>query len=160
MIVEEPAQVDGRPRRRVWPPVYFLLALAAMVALHFFAPLVTLLRPPASYAGVLLAGAGLRTVLGAANLFTRHRTTLKPFEHSTALVTEGAYRLSRNPMYLGMILLLLGVAVLLGTLAPFLPIPPLAWILHRRFVRPEEAILAKRFGEEYAAYCNKVRRWL
>jgi protein-S-isoprenylcysteine O-methyltransferase Ste14 len=83
-----------------------------------------------------------------------------PFTQSTALVTGGIYRWTRNPMYLGMMSGLIGLAVLLGTLSAFLPIPLFVWQIRRKFVLPEEAFLEGIFGGRYLEYKARVRRWL
>jgi len=83
-----------------------------------------------------------------------------PFEPSTALVTGGWFRLTRNPMYLGLSLILLGVAMIDGTLGAFLPLPVFVAILHFRFIRAEERFLEGIFGERYRAYRTQVRRWI
>jgi protein-S-isoprenylcysteine O-methyltransferase Ste14 len=76
------------------------------------------------------------------------------------LLTTGPFRVSRNPMYLGMAAALLGVAVTLGSATPFLVAPVFGVLLARRFIRPEEAALASRFGAAWTAYARRTRRWL
>jgi protein-S-isoprenylcysteine O-methyltransferase Ste14 len=76
------------------------------------------------------------------------------------LVVGGFYRYTRNPMYLGMVTALLGVAILLGTLSAFLPIPIFVWIIQKQFIEGEERFLEEIFGGQYLAYKGKVRRWL
>jgi protein-S-isoprenylcysteine O-methyltransferase Ste14 len=98
--------------------------------------------------------------LWVAGIFDRAGTTIKPFEESSALVTTGPFRVSRNPVYLGMVLGLLGVAVLAGSLSPFLVIPLFAVLIDRRFIQAEEAQLERTFGASYVAYKSQVRRWL
>jgi protein-S-isoprenylcysteine O-methyltransferase Ste14 len=93
-------------------------------------------------------------------MFRRADTTIKPFQESSALITSGPFRLSRNPMYVSMTSVLLGVALLLGSLSPFLVLPLLMVLIQRRFIVPEESMLAATFGDAYAAYVRGVRRWL
>lgn len=76
------------------------------------------------------------------------------------LVTGGFFRYTRNPMYLGMVLLILGAAMLYGTAGALLPAPFFAWIIQRNFIRAEERFMEAAFGEEYLAYKKSVRRWL
>ena len=142
------------------PPTYFFLAIAVMAALHFLLPGETVVRYPLSLTGAipLLAGAILN--LMADRAFKNHKTTVKPFEESTALITTGAYRICRHPMYLGMVLMLLGLAVLLGSLLPFMAIPIFAIFMQLHFVRVEEQMLEKRFGKSWLAYKRRVRRWI
>ena len=83
-----------------------------------------------------------------------------PFERSTALVTTGLYRITRNPMYLGMLLILAGVALLSGSASTLLPIPVFAWAIQRNFIIGEERFLEQIFGAQYLDYKRQVRRWL
>lgn len=147
-------------RHRVLPPVYFIAALALAVLLHRYAPLVTLVPAPLDPAGAGIVIPGLALTLWAAGQFHVAGTPVIPFHQSTALVTSGVYRFTRNPMYLGMALVLLGAAVLLGSLAAFLPIPLFAWQIQRKFIVPEEAFLEDLFGQDYLRYKSRVGRWL
>lgn len=146
--------------RPMMPPTYAMLAIAAMVALHFVAPVARLAEPPVTWLGAPFIGAGLILNLWADRLFKRYRTAVRPFDGSRELVREGPFQLSRNPMYLGMGLAALGVAMLLGTLAPFVVVPVLIWLLHVRFIAVEEAMLEDAFGDAYRAYRRQVRRWI
>jgi protein-S-isoprenylcysteine O-methyltransferase Ste14 len=130
------------------------------VGLHFLVPLGVLVPSPIHLAGAVLVVAGLAIALWAAGLFRLAGTPVVPFTQSTALVTGGIYRWTRNPMYLGMIIALIGLAVVLGTISPFLPIPFFVWQIRRKFVLPEEAFLEEIFGSRYLEYKARVRRWL
>jgi len=147
-------------RHRIVPPIYFLASLLAMAGLHIYVPIAQVVPSPFNLAGALFVAAGLGLTLWAAGLFSAARTPIRPFLRSTALVTTGVYRFTRNPMYLGMTIVLLGAALLFGTLSPFAPIPIFIWQIRRRFVIPEEAFLAGIFGEQYAVYKSRVRRWI
>ena len=92
--------------------------------------------------------------------FKRHQTTVKPFEKSTALVTAGPYALSRHPMYLGFTLMLLGIAILLGALTPFIVVPIFALTMEYVFIRTEEPMMQETFGHAWQAYKTNVRRWI
>jgi protein-S-isoprenylcysteine O-methyltransferase Ste14 len=106
--------------------------------------------------------AGLGFVLPATRAFRRAGTTVNPIriENASGLVTDGIYRLSRNPMYVGMTLVLVAIALLLdGLLALVGPVLFVAWITRFQII-PEERVLVEKFGEAYAAYRQRVRRWL
>ena len=110
--------------------------------------------------GLALAGGAI--ALAGLVEFRRARTTFNPLDpaRASALVTTGIYRVTRNPMYLGMLLVLLGLAVWLGNAAPFV-VPPLSVLLLNQLqIRPEERILRERFGAHYARYAGRVRRWV
>lgn len=85
----------------ILPPFYLFAGLAVMLVLHFFLPVVQVLTRPWDLAGGVLMVAGLTLTIISAQLFHKADTPVRPFEASTALVTHGPFRLSRNPMYLG-----------------------------------------------------------
>jgi protein-S-isoprenylcysteine O-methyltransferase Ste14 len=147
-------------KRKILPPVWLLLTLAAMAALHYLLPLARLIAPPVSYsgAGLIIIGIGIAAV--SALSFSRAGTPVIPFEPSTALVTGGLFRYTRNPMYLGMVLALTGTALLFGTLSVWLPIPVFIWVIRNNFILGEERFLEEIFGKQYVDYKSKVRRWL
>lgn len=147
-------------KRKILPPVYLLLSLAAMAALHHFAPLLQLITPPWSAAGLGFIAAGVVIAAAAAFSFRRAGTPVIPFEPSTALVTDGLYRRTRNPMYLGMVLVLAGAALLFGSLSVWLPVPVFILIIRNNFILGEERFLEEIFGKQYTDYKNKVGRWL
>ena len=105
-------------------------------------------------------GASLGFGLWARLLFVQVGTTVKPFQESSELVILGPFHVTRNPMYLSMTVLLLGLAVLLGSLTPFFVIPLFVLIINRRFIPAEESMLERRFGESYRNYQQRVRRWI
>ena len=147
-------------KRKLIPPVYFFLTLVLMAALHWTLPLAHIISLPWSRIGIVLIAVG--SVLGghAFRGFGKAGTPVIPFERSTALVTTGSYRVSRNPMYLGMVVILTGVALLFGTLSPWLPIPAFALFIQANFITGEERFLEEIFGQQYLAYKRRVRRWL
>jgi len=92
--------------------------------------------------------------------FRRSETTIIPFQESSSLVVSGMYRITRNPMYLGMVTILTGIAMLTGSLSPFVIPIIFVPVLNRRVIRHEEAMLEQAFGGEYRDYQRRVRRWL
>jgi protein-S-isoprenylcysteine O-methyltransferase Ste14 len=147
-------------KRKILPPVYLLLTLAAMTALHYVLPLAWIIAVPYSYSGLVLIILGIGIAATAAWSFNRAGTPVIPFEPSTAVVTGGLYKFTRNPMYLGMVLVLTGAASLFGTLSVWLPIPVFIWIIRNNFILGEEKFLEEIFGKRYTDYKSKVRRWL
>lgn len=142
------------------PPLWLLLALIASFALDRWWPITRLVQAPWKYLGYLPLALGALMALSAAGAFRRAGTPVVPFEQSTTLVTGGWFRHTRNPMYLGLTLILFGVAMIDGTLGAFLPLPLFVAILHFRFIRGEEQFLEGIFGEQYRAYRMRVRRWV
>jgi protein-S-isoprenylcysteine O-methyltransferase Ste14 len=148
--------------RRPWdvPPLYFALAILLMIGLHFVLPIVWILPWPFSLLGVVPMLAGILLAIWGERRFQRAGTAVRPFAPSSALVGDGPFRFSRNPMYLGMLLVLAGLFLLLGTLGPLVVLPAFFGLLQRRFVVPEEAHLRTHFGARYEDYRRRVRRWL
>ena len=125
------------------------------------------LWPPGGSAGVVGAALALAALGGAVALagtleFRRAHTTVNPLapRRASTLVTRGIYRVTRNPMYLGMLGVLAGWAVWLGNIAAWLGLPLSMALLTVLQIRPEERILAERFGAEFERYAARVRRWL
>lgn len=145
-------------RSRWMPPRLFLLYGLAGTLLHFTLGGPVLLRLHWLGAAVFLAGLAL--MLWGARCFARAGTTIKPFERTHTLVVTGPYRFTRNPMYLGIVAMLLGAALALGTPAPWLATVLLALTLQLRFIRHEERALAASLGEPYERYRRSVPRWL
>ena len=142
------------------PPAYLFAALSAMVLLHFLVPVYQLTPRPWNAIGLIPLITGIVLNLAADALLKKHGTTVKPFENSTVLITSGVYKFSRNPMYLGMILMLIGVALLMGSITPYSIIPVFIIIIDKTFIRTEEDMLDRQFGRAWIAYRDKVRRWL
>src|SRR3974377_1242979 len=122
---------------RLLPPAYFLAALAFAVLASFLFPLPVRIPPAARIAGLLPIAAGIALNLIADRQFKRRGTTVKPFQRSSALITDGAFRWSRNPMYLGMVLIAAGAAVLEGAAIGWIAVVALAVILDQAFIQPE-----------------------
>ena len=150
----------SRGARRVKPPVYVAAALAAMAAAHFLCPLARVFAYPWNLLGLALILIGGALAACALRQFASRKTTPQPFGVSAALVTDGVFRLSRNPMYLGILMAVAGVAALLGSAAPWLVAAGLGCALDLVFVRPEERRLDERFGDAFRRYRSRVRRWL
>ena len=131
-----------------------------MAALAFTLPVAPLLSGWQRAIGLVPIAAGVWLNLAADRAFEELGTTVRPLERSSALATGGVFRLSRNPMYLGMILMLIGVALLLGALSPLLVAAGFAAIIDTRFVPAEEQMLAETFGDAWTAYRDRTRRWI
>ena len=139
---------------------YFIILLILSVLLNFLFPVLVFLSPPSTYFGFLIIGFGFVLAFWSRSLFLKNATTLQPSEEPTLLVTSGPFRISRNPIYLGMASILLGVAVLFGTLVT-LAFPVIFDTLIEFFIIPgEERKLEKIFGEPYRKYKKSVRRWI
>lgn len=111
---------------------------------------------------LLIIGLATILLLLAVSGFRLKRTTVNPLnpEQVTSLVTDGIYRISRNPMYLGMALMAGGISLGLGHMAGLAALPIAIYYINMAQIRPEEAVLTERFGQDYLEYCKAVRRWV
>ena len=144
---------------KIYPPVIMAACGLLQAVLDTALPLARL-WPAWNPFGAVPALAGFALAAWAAYAFHMHQTTVHPFRQASALVTSGPFAFSRNPIYLGMALVLVGVAVALGTASPFLMVPVFMLVLNRAIIAGEERMLAETFGTEYEAWRGRVRRWL
>lgn len=145
---------------KIKPPTYVLIAIILVITLHFSLPIMSLIPTPWILLGIVPIIAGLVINISADQTFHRAETPVCPFDAPSALVTYGPYRFTRNPMYLGFVLVLIGVAMLMGSLTPFVIVFALGLLLDRMFINMEEQKLAVEFGAKWEEYKSQTRRWL
>ena len=148
---------------RIPVPWVFVLAYLAGAGLQLVRPLPSWpgnMSRVATIVGIVLLAAGATLASWSLIKFHRARTTTTPGETSAALVTSGPYRLSRNPMYVSLTLAYLGEAALLKQTWPVVVLPLVLAYLRWTVIPLEEMRLLEAFGERFAAYASKVRRWL
>ena len=145
---------------KLHPPVVMLLGAALMKLLAVWLPLMSL--PQAPWLAMVLVALGVASGISGVVAFWQQRTTVNPHtpDRTSALVTGGIYRLTRNPMYLGMALFLAAWALWLGQLTPWAGIGVYVGYLNRFQIAPEERVLAQKFGAAWEAYRGRVRRWV
>jgi len=144
----------------VWPPLLYGLALLAGIALHLLAPLGTLSPWPSRIAGVVLLGLGVALARWGERAMHRAGTNVHPSQPALALVEEGPFRFTRNPLYLGLTLLYIGVALLIPAIWPLILLLPVIAVMHWGVITREERYLEEKFGHAYRTYRDRVRRWL
>ena len=147
---------------KVPPPIVALFMAGFSWLVSRAAPTLGFVLPHRNAIVLALLVAGVCvSVLGVAS-FRRARTTVNPLkpEKASTLVTSGIYRFTRNPMYLGLLSVLLGWAFFLANVLAFVFLPVFILYLNRFQIEPEERVLASVFGQEFTAYQSKVRRWL
>jgi protein-S-isoprenylcysteine O-methyltransferase Ste14 len=144
------------------PPVLAALLAWAMWGLCPAEPMIPLPDAARPWLAIGIAAVGVSFDLLGLLAFRRRRTTVNPLapHRTSALVTDGVYRVTRNPMYVGLLLLLTAWAVHLASLWGFAGPAVFVPYMTRFQIRPEERVLARRFGDEFAAYAAAVRRWL
>jgi protein-S-isoprenylcysteine O-methyltransferase Ste14 len=147
---------------KIPPLVVLALAALAMWLTARTTPQLIVMYTGRTIFAIAIAGLGLAAMIAGVVEFRRANTTVNPHlpNTSTSVVTSGIYRLTRNPMYLGMLLVLIAWAIYVSNLAA--AIFPLLFALYlTRFqILPEERILTAKFGEPYRAYLRAVRRWM
>jgi protein-S-isoprenylcysteine O-methyltransferase Ste14 len=145
------------------PPVVVVLVSAALMWLvSWTVPAFDFVFPARESLAVSFAMAGAISVISGIVSFRRARTTFNPMkpESSSSLVLSGIYKVSRNPMYLGFFLFLVGWAIFLSNALTFLFLPLFIFYMNRFQIEPEERALACKFGQEFETYKSRVRRWL
>ena len=147
-------------KRVIYPPIWLVFGLIAIFALNELMPGMRFTSSGFQILGGVVIFLGLLLLLLAGGLFKRAGTDLVPFKNVSALVTTGIYRLTRNPMYLGMTAILLGCALTVGAALALLIPPVFIVIIELRFIRPEEVMLRELFPEDFPQYCARVRRWV
>lgn len=144
------------------PPLALVaIAAAAMGLLAWLVPVPEFMFKPAMALAGALVGLGAAIAVAGVLAFRRARTTVNPMtpDASSAIVRTGIYRLTRNPMYLGFLLALVGWALMLGTLLALVPVAAFVAWMNRFQIEPEERALRRKFGDDYADYLRRVRRW-
>ena len=143
------------------PPPIIALVMIAIIYLS------SLIIEPISFGyqtliSILVGVIGLACAIPSFRLFAKYKTTISPFTPSetTALVTDGMYRYSRNPMYLGLVLLTIAATIFFGTWLGVVIVVAFIFLLNFLQIKPEEEALLDIFGEEYVEYQKKVRRWI
>ncbi|NHJ85658.1 MAG: isoprenylcysteine carboxylmethyltransferase family protein [Asgard group archaeon] len=141
------------------PPSLIAYCLLIMVALYIFVPQFNLIEFPYNLIGIMVAFSGFIIMGKSRDLFRKHQTTLK-IEKSNHMINEGFFSKSRNPMYLGMTILIFGFSIFsTNVISLFLPFIFMTMV-RLIFIRKEEQLMFETFGKHYLDYKNKVRRWI
>jgi protein-S-isoprenylcysteine O-methyltransferase Ste14 len=160
-------ELENLPDRaavRIFPPGVPLAAVLAGIGLERIWPIQTWFDLPAPLrywiGGAIVVGSVLGLGLWSVVLFRRSGQSENPWKPTSKIVERGPYRVTRNPMYLQMVLVCIGIAVILMNVWILLLTPVCAWVLQRYAIVAEEAYLEKKFGDAYRSYKDRVRRWI
>ena len=147
---------------RIPPPLFFFVCLGFGLLLEYFLPIhpISLSLIPRVIVGCIFILISGYFAVSAFVVLIKNKTTFDPSKSTTKIVTDGSFRFSRNPLYLSLLLLLFGIAVLMFSIWLFFTIPILYILFLFKAVKPEESYLSQKFGEEYLEYSAKVRRWV
>ena len=146
--------------KKLMPTTWLLISLLAMLAVRLVLPGPPMVPAPWNLLGLVPVALGVWINLAADKAIHLAHTTVKPFEAPTALITDGVYGFTRNPMYLGFAGILLGVAVLLGAWMAAVIVVAFVGMMHLVFIKPEEQSLEHNFGKAWIEYEQRVRRWI
>lgn len=147
---------------KIPPAIVFLLVALLMYVLSVAVPAATWPVPGRGFIGVFMLAWGCLLVGMGISAFRAHKTSFNPGAPASAtmLVTRGIYRRTRNPMYLGLLFVLIGWAVYLSNLVALLGLPLFVLYMNRFQIQAEERVLHEKFGNAYYTYTVMVRRWL
>lgn len=146
-------------KRVIIPPVFVLLSLILIVFFWIIFPEYNVIPSPFNFIGILISFSGFVLMGKTRDLFKKYQTTLD-IEKSSYMITEGVFSKTRNPMYVGMFLFLIGISICFMNL--FSMIIPLLFLfcIQQIFIPKEEMLMKETFGEEYEVYRKKVKRWI
>ena len=150
----------ARFKRVIYPPMWLAIGIIVQFVCNEYFPGARFTSLAGQLAGSAILLVGLAMLVVAGGLFKQADTDLIPFRDVRALVTTGVYRFTRNPMYLGMALVLLGCAVVVGAATALVVPVVFVLIIQYRFILPEEQMLLELFPEDFPVYCQRVRRWI
>jgi protein-S-isoprenylcysteine O-methyltransferase Ste14 len=146
--------------KTISPPLLYQIAIVLMVLFHFLFPIAKIVSFPYNLIGVIIFVFGAGLAINAKRLFQKTNTPIKPSDSPINLHQQGPFRFSRNPMYLGISIGLLGIAIFLGSLSAFLFPVMFFVVMDLLFIPHEERALQSVFGEEYQLYKSKIHRWI
>ncbi len=155
-----PMEHPPHPITTLVPPVHLLLTMVVMYFLGHLLPILRLHDHTNILVGKGLVLLGFGMIVYCIQLFKRAKAPLRPFTSAKTLVIEGPYRFSRNPIYVAMISIVIGWAMSLSALSPWIGVVWFTYIIRKHWVIPEEVQLEAELGQEYIKYKKKVRRWL
>ena len=157
---DETREAPDNPGVIAPPPLIYAAALAAGLLSNRRYRIPFLPRPLSRTLGWPLMIGGLAIGALGSRAMRRAETNLDPYKPTTAIVTEGPFRFTRNPLYLSMILIYVGIAALANALPPVLLLPMVQHLMRRSVIEREERYLERKFGDEYLQYKARVRRWI
>ena len=155
-----PGQNKTSANVKVQPPLLALIHIAAAFILTTLIPLPLVVLPMLEVIGFGLVILGFLIGLGAMLAFRRARQTFKHQDSVPPLVTSGIYRFTRNPVYLGFLLMQVGLLLNAGSYWGILLVPIMIFLFNRLVIELEEALLSQKYGDDYRNYKSKVRRWI
>ncbi|MDN5212963.1 isoprenylcysteine carboxylmethyltransferase family protein [Fulvivirgaceae bacterium BMA12] len=146
--------------KKLIPPMLFLICIISMIVIKSLVVFKEIIPQPFNYLGIVPVVIGALMMMVVSKIFNKVNTEIHTFRKPRRLVTDGLFKISRNPIYLGFAIMLVGVWVLLGTLLPVIGCLVFVVIANLWYIPYEERMMEQTFGSEYLTYKTKVRRWL
>jgi len=159
-MINKTTSTSDSPQVIAPPPLIYLGGLAVGIILHWINPLPFLQENLTLPLGVSLIIISIILVITAFRAFKKAKTNIDPRKPTTSIVSTGLYRFTRNPIYLSMTLLILGIAIWVNTLWILVMLVPVLLVMQFGVIVREEAYLTKKFGKEYFRYKSRVRQWI
>ena len=152
--------MPDNPNVVVLPPLLYTGTIVISLLLHWFKPWYLTHSWPVRLVGIgLIVGAAVLGIWGERTL-KRGGTNVNPMQPTLAIVSNGPYRFTRNPLYLALVGLYLGITLAVGRAWPLVFLIPVLLVTHYGIIKREERYLAGKFGEPYLEYSKRVRRWI
>ena len=146
--------------KKLLPPQLFYFSIIVIFLINYFLPIIKIVSYPFSLIGILIFTIGGTIAVRGKAHFKNVGTNISTFNEPDFLVTDGLFTFSRNPMYLGFVLALLGIAIFLGSLSAMLIVSIFTIIVDRWYINFEEKMLMNKFPREYTGYKIETRRWI
>ncbi|UCC51316.1 MAG: isoprenylcysteine carboxylmethyltransferase family protein [Anaerolineaceae bacterium] len=146
--------------KKLPPPKYLNILVVLGIMLHFIWPIKRIIHAPFNYLGLGFILLGVILNIWSTKLLKEQKTTINFEDTPDILVVTGPFSISRNPIYLSGVILLLGIAMLLGSVSTFLFPILLLLILDKLYIPSEEKLLEEMFGQRYLDYKQRVRKWI
>ena len=159
-MYNKPVEMKDRSNAIMLPPFIYLGGFFVGLALHFFFPQYIVAQPIASILGAIFVTISIPIIVLSMRGLSSAGTAIDVRKPTTAIVASGMYRFSRNPIYLAMMFLYVGVALLLNSLTALVMLLPVLMVMHFGVIAREEKYLEQKFGDEYVRYKKSVRRWI
>jgi protein-S-isoprenylcysteine O-methyltransferase Ste14 len=144
----------------IFPPLLYLLVLATGILVSYFFPRRLIDFSIALLIGIIISIIGITTLILAANLFRKNKNPVNPSGSTQLIICSGIYKYTRNPMYLSLTCIFIGVSIITNSWFSFVLLLPLLTICQKGIIEREEKYLTQKFGDEYLSYKSKVRRWI
>jgi protein-S-isoprenylcysteine O-methyltransferase Ste14 len=145
--------------KKMLPPTLFVICILIAIFLNFLNP-IYIVKYPYNLMGIVFFISGLYLSMKGSNQFQKANTNINTFDEPDKLITDGLFKYSRNPMYLGFIIALFGVTIVLGSVQSLIILFFFIIMSDQWYVKFEEKVMIKRFEEEYKNYMKTTRRWI